>query len=131
MPPAMLKRVVRVWAWSAGTSYLAGLALLAWFVFAGGIVRADPACSTVNLEIMVLWHCEGVALPVHFLVNAVNVALISIVYAPAIIAAAFIVPQVIPAAIILAFGNLTGIGAALYVLIRSAGMLLRAAGVVR
>lgn len=124
----MLKRVARAWAWSAGVSYLAAIAVLVWFVFAGGIVRGDPACTTVNLEVMVLWHCEGVALPVHFLVNAVNVALISIVYAPAIVAAAFIVPQVIPAALLVAFGNVTGIGAAIYVLIRTVRAAVRAAG---
>jgi hypothetical protein len=111
--------VVRIWVWSAGLSYLASLALLAWFLADGGAVRANADCRAHDLEVAVYWTCPEASFGVQFLANLVNAVLTGTLWAPVFVAAALPEPELRPAAALLVFGNLVGFSAAILVTFRT------------
>lgn len=122
----MLRRVLLIWVWSAGVSYLATAALIAWFAIDGHIIRNDPDCQPISVSIAVYWFCQHAPFWQQFLVNALNVGLTTTVWMPLFVASAIAAPEIAPFAIALVFTNLVGLPAALFVLWRSGRLFVLA-----
>jgi hypothetical protein len=121
---SVLRRIVTIWIWSAGLSYLATASLILWFAFDGQIIRNDPDCQPVTVSVAVYWTCNGVPFWQHYLVSALNIGLTTTVWMPVFVASAIAAPEIAPFATALVLSNLIGVPAALFVLWRSLRLLV-------
>jgi hypothetical protein len=117
---ARVRMALPAWALAYAALWMVAIAAL----HMEGALQALAGCSADNEAPLPLWSC-GEGLGSTLAGAMVNSALLTVVWAPALVAAAFVRPDAIPLAVVAFGSHLVGLGAVMAMVARGVRLVLR------